>query len=113
MARGKTEVLFSGKGMTNALQYTAKVDMLGYAKATVMIHAAHIGSGITYNIRGYVNAAVNVPYSIHSGTITTSGSVTIISSGLDVTYEALEVGAENTQDNRSGAATIIVARKRQ
>ncbi len=113
MAAGKTQVLTSGVGMTNSFVYTAKFNVLGYAKTSVLIDAVHIGSGINYTIRGYLKEGLNVPYSIGSGSITVSGSQTLVTSGLDLAYEQIEVGLKATQSNRSGAATVIVTGKRR
>ena len=113
MAGGKSQVLVSGIGMTNSFVYTAKFTTRGYAKTSVLIDAVHIGSGISYTIRGYLKEGLDVPYSIGSGAITISGSQTLITSGLDLAYDQIEIGLQATQTARSGAATVIVTGKRR
>ena len=52
------------------------------------------------------------PCSLASGEITTS-SIVLVTSGLDIAMEEMDVGVKSLQDNYSGIITVYVARKRR
>jgi hypothetical protein len=110
MALGKSVVLWSGEGLTNAYVYR-EVSVNNFAKTTVMVENVNQGSGILWTIRGYAVKGHAV-HSIASGAITTSGTVTTIYSGLDTAFDIIEVGLRNTQSNRTGGGTVTIARRR-
>jgi len=110
MASGKTEVLFSGYKTTNSFEYR-KFTTLGFAKTSVVFEVLGLGSGIQYTIRGYPVANMT-PCSLASGEITTS-SIVLVTSGLDIAMEEMDVGVKSLQDNYSGIITVYVARKRR
>lgn len=110
MAAGKTQVLFSGVGTTNTFQY-GSFNTLGYAKILVGVKCERLGSGIGYTVRGYPVGKVAVAHSIASGSITTSGQLVVITSGLEAGWEKIDVGVVSLQSGRSGAVTVLVAGK--
>ena len=119
MASGKSSVLFSGQPLTNSYVYRS-LDTLGYAKTSVLIRADKTGSGVGYIIRGYLapregaqKLILDTPHVITSGQLTTSGQTTLITSGLDLAYQAIDIGVKADQSNQSGIVTVTEVRRRR
>ena len=105
--RSKSAVLFSGHGLTNSFEYR-NFHVSEYPKVSVQLRLDEPGSGATYTIRGYFaeRDKFQLPYSICSGTLTTSGQQAVITSGLDLAYCSIDVGVVATQSNQSGQVTV-------
>jgi len=111
MPIGKAVCLASGLALTNSYEVrTANVQ--NFAKTTLAFEAVKIGSGIGYYIHGYPVGGYPAYSIIGSGSITTSGSYTILTSGLDDSYDELRIAAKNLVNDQSGAVTILISRRR-
>lgn len=105
--RSKSAILFSGYGLTNSFEYRS-FHVAEYPQVSVQFRLDEPGSGATYTIRGYFaeRDKLQLPFSICSGTLTTSGQQAIITSGLDLAYVSLDVGVVASQSNQSGMMTV-------
>lgn len=119
MASGKSYPLFSGLSLTDSYVYSTH-DTLGYAKTSLLIRADRTGSGVGYIVRGYFaphdgrhKLVLDTPHVITSGQLTTSGQITVITSGLDLAYQSIDVGVKADATKQSGIATVLVASKRR
>jgi len=111
MPIGKSMCLASGLALTNSyVERTATVQ--NFAKTTIMFETVKRESGVAYYVRGQPVIGYTAYQLIASGEILTSGSYTILTSGLDDAYEQLNVGVKARQSNRSGAVTILISRRR-
>jgi len=112
MPLGKSMCIASGLGLTDSYaEFTTNVQ--NFAKTTVMFESVKGESGAAYYIRGYPVIGFPAYTEIVSGEITTSGSYTMLTSGMEDAYEELKIGVKALQTSRSGAITILVSRRRR
>jgi hypothetical protein len=103
---GEADALFSGYACTNTYIYSG-VSFLKYDKMTILLECLEEGSGVSYTIRGEPLSGI-LTYSLGSGQLT-SGEQALET--VTDPYEWIEVGAENTVDDRTGVLTVTIARR--
>ena len=111
MPIGKAVCLASGLALTETYQ-TRTVNVQNFAKTTIAFESVKGESGIAYYIHGYPVIGYPAYKIIGSGSIITSGSYTILTSGFDDSYDELKIGVKALVDNQSGAVTILASRRR-
>ena len=103
---GTAFILFSGYGTTNTIVVSG-FGFLQHEAATIGFTNLGEGSGINYNVKGYVVSGI-MPQYLTSGTIY-SGDV--VAETISDPYSWVEVGVDSKQDDFSGLVTITAARR--
>jgi hypothetical protein len=108
LPRSKSDILFSSYTLTNAFEYRS-FHTAEYPKVSVQLRLDEPGSGGTFTIRGYYaeRDKIQLPFSLCSGTLTTSGQQTVLTSGLSEAICSLDVGLIATQSGQGGKVTAI------